>query len=126
MKTSGTKKTRRAFGLLLQADGRSCRAEEERGKAKGRAAKARAMLAAILLCIQHYHYVWVVGNFLSFPYAAVDTSFNCSFENGPCGWTQSLEDDYNWALEKEETTTPDTGPNNDHTFESKFFFKVLI
>ncbi|XP_022087623.1 hyalin-like, partial [Acanthaster planci] len=43
------------------------------------------------------------------------TSFNCSFDDGPCGWTQSTDDDYNWALERERTRTGHTGPRFDHT-----------
>ncbi|XP_022087562.1 MAM and LDL-receptor class A domain-containing protein 1-like [Acanthaster planci] len=43
------------------------------------------------------------------------TSFNCSFDDGPCGWIQSTDDDYNWALERERTRTDHTGPRFDHT-----------
>ncbi|XP_022101846.1 MAM and LDL-receptor class A domain-containing protein 1-like [Acanthaster planci] len=43
-------------------------------------------------------------------------SFNCSFEQGPCGWTQSNDDDYNLALQREDTLSSETGPEFDHTF----------
>ncbi|XP_022088962.1 MAM and LDL-receptor class A domain-containing protein 1-like isoform X2 [Acanthaster planci] len=42
-------------------------------------------------------------------------SFDCSFDDGPCGWIQSVDDDYNWVLERGHTSSRHTGPEFDHT-----------
>ncbi|XP_038052761.1 MAM and LDL-receptor class A domain-containing protein 1-like [Patiria miniata] len=44
-----------------------------------------------------------------------DLSFNCTFEEGSCGWIQSEFDDFNWLLEQGRTPSTDLGPVIDHT-----------
>ncbi|XP_038072761.1 uncharacterized protein LOC119741140 isoform X2 [Patiria miniata] len=53
--------------------------------------------------------------FLESECANVSLSFNCSFDEGSCGWTQSTADDSNWALERGRTRSYHTGPVIDHT-----------
>ncbi|XP_022107186.1 macrophage colony-stimulating factor 1 receptor-like isoform X2 [Acanthaster planci] len=44
--------------------------------------------------------------------------FNCTFEDGLCGWTQSTDDDSNWTLDSGGTPSSDTGPSIDKTIGS--------
>ena len=40
-------------------------------------------------------------------------AFNCSFEDGLCGWEQATDDNGQWLLEAGSTDTADTGPSVD-------------
>lgn len=44
-------------------------------------------------------------------------TFDCDFEYGTCGWTQSTTDDIDWIVEIGLTPTQGTGPNGDHTLD---------
>ena len=46
---------------------------------------------------------------------AVQTSFDCNFERGFCGWMQESGDQGNWMVERGPTEAPETGPEYDHT-----------
>ncbi|XP_038062499.1 uncharacterized protein LOC119732990 [Patiria miniata] len=46
-------------------------------------------------------------------FASLD--FNCTFENGRCGWTQSTDDDSSWARDSGGTPSSNTGPSIDKT-----------
>ena len=53
---------------------------------------------------------------------AVSDVFNCTFEQGLCnGWKNddSPHDQFNWTLNKMDTSTEETGPTNDHTVQNK-------
>ncbi|XP_077978860.1 MAM and LDL-receptor class A domain-containing protein 1-like [Glandiceps talaboti] len=39
----------------------------------------------------------------------------CTFENDTCGWTQSLNDDFDWVRQQGEVDSPNSGPSGDHT-----------
>ena len=41
--------------------------------------------------------------------------FDCDFQDGFCGWSQSNDDDTNWAIEQGSTDTSGTGPAYDRT-----------
>ncbi|XP_022107193.1 fibroblast growth factor receptor 4-like isoform X2 [Acanthaster planci] len=41
--------------------------------------------------------------------------FNCTFEDGMCGWAQSRDDDSDWSLNSGGTTSSNTGPSTDST-----------
>uniref|UniRef100_A0A2C9KZ22 MAM domain-containing protein n=1 Tax=Biomphalaria glabrata TaxID=6526 RepID=A0A2C9KZ22_BIOGL len=43
------------------------------------------------------------------------TSNGCDFEDGLCGWSHDLTDDFNWVINQGETPTANTGPMADHT-----------
>ncbi|TWW73586.1 LDL-receptor class A domain-containing protein 2 Skeletal organic matrix MAM and [Takifugu flavidus] len=42
-------------------------------------------------------------------------TYDCSFEDGLCGWTQGAEDGLDWTSGSGPTETPNTGPAGDHT-----------
>lgn len=44
----------------------------------------------------------------------------CDFEDGTamCGFTQDVHDDFNWGLTSQGTGTLQTGPTNDHTYQT--------
>ncbi|EDV19642.1 uncharacterized protein TRIADDRAFT_61895 [Trichoplax adhaerens] len=42
-------------------------------------------------------------------------SYMCGFTNGLCLWSQLGDDDFDWTLNKGETTSLNTGPAGDHT-----------
>ncbi|KAJ8050465.1 MAM and LDL-receptor class A domain-containing protein 2 [Holothuria leucospilota] len=44
-------------------------------------------------------------------------TFDCDFEYGTCGWTQSTTDDLDWTVEIGPTPTTGTGPSGDHTLD---------
>ncbi|XP_038052764.1 MAM and LDL-receptor class A domain-containing protein 1-like [Patiria miniata] len=54
--------------------------------------------------------------------------FNCSFEDGYCGWTQREGDGDNWLLGAGSTPSSETGPDVDHTLGDEtgryLYFKV--
>ncbi len=39
--------------------------------------------------------------------------FDCDFQDGFCGWSQSSDDDTNWVIEKGNTDSAGTGPTYD-------------
>ncbi|XP_078283847.1 MAM and LDL-receptor class A domain-containing protein 1 [Rhinoraja longicauda] len=39
----------------------------------------------------------------------------CDFENGFCNWQQAKDDDFDWSINKGQTSTFNTGPSKDHT-----------
>ena len=39
----------------------------------------------------------------------------CDFETDTCGWTQSGADDFDWTRHNGNTSSPNTGPDGDHT-----------
>ncbi|CAE1261841.1 unnamed protein product [Acanthosepion pharaonis] len=41
---------------------------------------------------------------------------SCDYEDGICGWTQDLGDDFDWKIHSKKTSTRYTGPSNDHTY----------
>ncbi|XP_070566390.1 MAM and LDL-receptor class A domain-containing protein 1-like [Ptychodera flava] len=41
--------------------------------------------------------------------------FDCTFETGLCGWSQSSGDEFDWTRQQGETDSPHTGPSGDHT-----------
>lgn len=44
---------------------------------------------------------------------------NCDFEHEDlCGWSQATEDEFDWIWHQGRTFTPNSGPLNDHTFNS--------
>uniref|UniRef100_A0A2C9LR76 MAM domain-containing protein n=1 Tax=Biomphalaria glabrata TaxID=6526 RepID=A0A2C9LR76_BIOGL len=43
------------------------------------------------------------------------TSNGCDFEDGLCGWSHDITDDFNWVINQGETPTANTGPEADHT-----------
>ncbi|XP_033639047.1 MAM and LDL-receptor class A domain-containing protein 1-like [Asterias rubens] len=45
----------------------------------------------------------------------VNLTFDCDFEAGFCGWSQSLDDNSNWVIERGSTAHSNTGPMFDHT-----------
>lgn len=51
---------------------------------------------------------------LLFASSALQT-YDCSFEDGLCGWTQGAEDGLDWTSGSGPTDTPNTGPAGDHT-----------
>ena len=44
-----------------------------------------------------------------------ESSYDCSFEQGLCTWTQDMTDDFNWTRSQGPTGTMMTGPIIDHT-----------
>ncbi|XP_019751859.1 MAM and LDL-receptor class A domain-containing protein 2 [Hippocampus comes] len=42
-------------------------------------------------------------------------AFSCTFEDGPCVWTQAADDQLDWLSGSGPTDTPHTGPAGDHT-----------
>lgn len=42
-------------------------------------------------------------------------SYMCGFTNGLCLWSQMHNDDFDWTLNKGETSSLNTGPAGDHT-----------
>ncbi|XP_038062518.1 fibroblast growth factor receptor 3-like [Patiria miniata] len=48
-------------------------------------------------------------------YVRANPSFNCTFEDGMCGWTQSTDDDSYWRLDSGGTASSNTGPLIDKT-----------
>ncbi|XP_064619815.1 MAM and LDL-receptor class A domain-containing protein 1-like isoform X2 [Lineus longissimus] len=42
-------------------------------------------------------------------------TFNCTFDESECGWTQNSGDDFDWTLHHGSTPTSGTGPSSDHT-----------
>ncbi|RDD40325.1 MAM and LDL-receptor class A domain-containing protein 2 [Trichoplax sp. H2] len=50
--------------------------------------------------------------------ALPSTSYDCTFENGFCTWTQDLTDSLNWTRHQGPTSSSDTGPRVDHTTSS--------
>ncbi|KAK0053445.1 MAM and LDL-receptor class A domain-containing protein 1 [Biomphalaria pfeifferi] len=49
------------------------------------------------------------------PTCKAGTSNGCDFEDGLCGWSHDLTDDFNWVINQGETPTAKTGPMVDHT-----------
>ena len=47
--------------------------------------------------------------------------FNCTFEDGMCGWRQSSDDDADWTLDSGGTPSSETGPTVDKTTASGCF-----
>ncbi|XP_035827615.1 MAM and LDL-receptor class A domain-containing protein 1 [Aplysia californica] len=45
---------------------------------------------------------------------------DCSFDLGPCGWTQSTADDFDWIEHSGTTSSYGTGPSNDHTLGTRY------
>ena len=45
---------------------------------------------------------------------------SCDFEDGGamCGYTNPATNDYNWKITSETTGSQNTGPNNDHTYQT--------
>ena len=42
--------------------------------------------------------------------------FDCDFEEGLCGWTNTEKNDvFDWSLNSGSTQAEHTGPENDHT-----------
>ncbi|XP_022096407.1 MAM and LDL-receptor class A domain-containing protein 1-like [Acanthaster planci] len=42
----------------------------------------------------------------------------CDFEHGDCGFAQDKTDNFDWTMGTGATTTPNTGPPYDHTYQS--------
>ncbi|XP_022096406.1 MAM and LDL-receptor class A domain-containing protein 1-like [Acanthaster planci] len=53
--------------------------------------------------------------------AKPSTAFDCDFDNGPCGWRQDPNDDFDWLRSIGGTPSSDTGPSGDHTTGSGFY-----
>ena len=60
---------------------------------------ARAVLAGVALAL-----LGAVGG----------QKFNCDFEAGTCGWTQSADDEHDWTRNEGPTGTSKTGPMGGH------------
>ncbi|KAK3102298.1 hypothetical protein FSP39_010315 [Pinctada imbricata] len=46
--------------------------------------------------------------------------FKCDFEKPDlCGWTQDIQDDFQWTMGSRRTPTAATGPERDHTYPNK-------
>lgn len=50
--------------------------------------------------------------------------YDCSFEDGLCGWTQGAEDVFDWTSGSGPTETPNTGPAGDHTTGKGAFNRI--
>ncbi|KAK0068562.1 MAM and LDL-receptor class A domain-containing protein 2, partial [Biomphalaria pfeifferi] len=50
------------------------------------------------------------------PFADFSLNSDCDFENGMCGFVQSITDNFDWLLHSSSTTSSGTGPNSDHTY----------
>lgn len=50
----------------------------------------------------------------------------CDFEDGMCGYTQDVSDQFNWILHSSGTTSTGTGPTSDHTYGTRQGHYVYI
>ncbi|CAI9725294.1 and LDL-receptor class A domain-containing 2-like [Octopus vulgaris] len=48
--------------------------------------------------------------------------FNCSFDDGICGWTQDPQDDFDWSEMAGKTQTWGTGPSSDHGGKGHYLY----
>ncbi|XP_077865626.1 MAM and LDL-receptor class A domain-containing protein 1-like, partial [Saccoglossus kowalevskii] len=65
------------------------------------------------------YYSWERCNFYSDCADNSDESScgtSCNFENGLCGWKNSVSDRFDWSIGKGSTTTQYSGPTSDHTY----------
>ena len=57
----------------------------------------------------------------------MDNNVGCDFETGDtCKWSNSEDDDMDWVLGSAGTDTSDTGPNSDHTTQTKYGHYLYI
>ena len=50
----------------------------------------------------------------------------CDFEQGWCGWNNTLRDDLDWTRHNGSTPTTQTGPSVDHTFKNSTGMYVYV
>ncbi|XP_014669304.1 PREDICTED: leukocyte tyrosine kinase receptor-like [Priapulus caudatus] len=50
--------------------------------------------------------------------ASMPDGARCDFEQGFCGWLNSIHDDFEWTRHNGSTPTPETGPTTDHTLKN--------
>ncbi|XP_071851180.1 MAM and LDL-receptor class A domain-containing protein 1-like isoform X5 [Apostichopus japonicus] len=55
---------------------------------------------------------------ISLSFGACDQPASCDFEDGYCGWMQDQDDGiWDWTRNRRRTTTDETGPTFDHTYQ---------